>query len=299
MWQHVPVRILATVSLTWVMVTGSLASRALAQDAPTRETSSDTPHDAAPESVSIDVDVDGQLTLARSAIEDASFEDAEIALDRAASGTMDRERLLRWLELRALLAYADGRLGALEEALVGYATVAAGLYEPPASFPAPLRQRLGELADARIEIHAEPSLTAEGEGRLLVIPTQAIQDPGHLVRRIELTVSVDGTAPTDLSPGRGVPVPGDVHADVQVAYRALARGPGDAIVATLGDEAAGTQTLPGLPRSSDEAVIGIVVASAAVVVAGAVVIGWGVSDDWGRRGVTRIDGPVTAALFSF
>jgi len=271
------------------------AAGARAQDATATELPAETPT-----TPSVSVDVDGQLTLARSAIENASFEDAEVALDRAAAGTMDRERLLRWLELRALLAYADGRLGALEEALVGYATVAAGLYEPPASFPTPLRQRLTELADARIEIHAEPSLTAEGGGRVLVIPTQAIQDPGHLVRRIELTVSVDGTAPTELSPGRGIPVPGDVHADVMLSYRALARGPGDAILATLGDgDDTVTQTLPGLPRSSDELVIGLVVASAAVVVAGAVIIGWGVSDDWGRAGVTRIDGPVTAALFSF
>jgi hypothetical protein len=235
------------------------------------------------------------LDEASAAIDEARFVDADVALDQAARGTLTREALLRWLGLRALLSFADGRLGALEEALQGYASLLAPDDVLPAAFPTPLRTRLAELrdADARIELTATPAVTATGDGRELAMPAEARLDPGHLVRGIEVWVSIDGAPELMLAASEHVSIAGDVHRDVELRYRLLGRGPGGAIVRLEGTEDEPLVALaPALPRGLDDGVIAAVVTVAVVAVAGAVVLGWGASENWWRGSETRVIGPL-------
>lgn len=234
------------------------------------------------------------LDEASVAIDEARFVDADVALDRAARSTLSRDELLRWLGLRALLSFADGRLGALEEALQGYASLL-GPDEPLPSFPTPLRTRIAELREAglHVALRATPATTPTTEGRSVALPAEASSDPGHLVRSIEVWLSIDGAPEALVLPTEARPIEGDVHRDVELRYRLLARGPGDAVIALEGTpEAPLVAVLPGLPRGVDEGLVAVLVIAGVVVVAGAVVLGWGASDDWWRGDTTVIRTPL-------
>jgi hypothetical protein len=227
------------------------------------------------------------LDEAHRAIDEADFPAAVLALDHAAASAMTHDELLRWLELHSLLAFADGRLGALEEALHGYATLLAPGQAPSSSLPRPLRERLAELEGERITVRGEPAVTVANGARVLAMPTTVVEDPGHLVRRVDVRVRVGDAEPVALAPGETVALPGDVHADVEIGWTLSAVGPGGAIVQQV-DET-GT-TIAGLPRSSDDALIGGIVAGAVALVGVAVVLAWGASDNWWRGSVTSVHG---------
>lgn len=235
------------------------------------------------------------LDDASTAIDDARFVDADVSLDQATRTTFARPELLRWLGLRALLSYADGRLGALEEALAGFASLAPTDGELPSAFPSPLRARLTELRalGESITLRATPAVSLEGGGRELSLPVEATDDPGHLVRSIEVWAAIDDGAEALLAPGETRRIEGDVHRDFELRYRLIAHGPGGAAVATAGSLGAPlTLRVPGAPRSGlDDGWIAAIVTASVVVLAGAIVLGWGASENWWRGTATSVIGP--------
>lgn len=235
---------------------------------------------------------DTSLETAARAIDDADFPAAVLALDGATVLPMTQAELLRWLELHALLAFADGRLGALDEALHGLASVAPDRAAPP-SFPRPLVDRLAELVagETRIVARVEPAVTVDAEVRMLALPVTVIADPGHVVRRVDVRVSVGESAPVLLAAGGTVTIPGDVHDDAEVSWQLTIIGPGGAV---LREEPEVSDTLPGVPHSDDAPLIGGVVAGAVLLVALAGVLAWGATDNWWRGDVTNVHGTLVS-----
>ena len=239
------------------------------------------------------------IERARVAIEDADFAAAELALDEAVHAGLTPAELLQWLEVSAMLAFADGRLGAMEDFLLGWASIAPAETPIPSALPSALRTRLAELrADVQLHLSAEPLQSIEGATRRIALPVQVPSDPGHLIREVEVQIAINGAPFEALRQGEAVEVVGDPHQNAQVAYFVRALGPGGALIGTLGSEVSPVEALlTGLPPSTEGLTIGLVITGAAVLVGIASVLAWGLIEDWGRSNTSTLTGPSVAVRF--
>ncbi len=210
----------------------------------------------------------------RHAIEQGDLTTANTLLDAAMRAeTMTRDELAELIALRALLAYADDRLGVLEESLAGIATLT-----PPGwlldGFPPPVRARLAEVRAASSPVRLELELASEvvdGERRARVV-TSVADDPGRLVRDVEVRLAVGDGPLASVEPGATLSL-GDPHRDVVVRYALEGRGLGGASIATRGDDGAPERlSLAGLPVDDTFLHVALVTIGA-VLVAGAVAFG--------------------------
>lgn len=239
------------------------------------------------------------MTRARDAIDNADFAAAELALDEAVHAGLGPSDLLQWLEVSAMLAFADGRLGAMEDFLLGWASIAPTEVTVPTSMPGALRTRLNELrSEARIRVGAAPIQSFQSGVRRIAVPVQIRTDPGHLIRDLEVHVRIAEAPFAILAQGASIVVEGDVHEDARVQYFVVAHGPGGAVVATLGSEESPEETTcEGLPPSTEALTIGLVITGAAVLVGIAGVLAWGLIEDWGRDSSSVLNGPNVALRF--
>jgi hypothetical protein len=214
--------------------------------------------------------VDAELDLAQEALEAAQFEAAVQALDRASRCPSSRDALVRTLVLRALVAYADERLGALEEAV--RALVSLGLSERPQGLPPPVARRYEEVraSQAPIALLGEAVVSVRGGSRRIGIAPRVTGDATGLVRRVEVRARLPGQRFRLLEGDLKLELP---HLDAaRVEYVLVAYGPGDALVASQGSEdSPGSLRVEAAPRDTRGFVAAIVVAGVLLVVAGAAV----------------------------
>lgn len=181
--------------------------------------------------------VETDVAAARAALETGDLLGAGAAVDRGfASASLRAEELATLYELRALLAYADDRLGALEEALHALASLGAPM---PALFPPPLRTRYDEVRAAAEPIGLSLELVTEVERdrRIVRLVPRVDGDLGHVVRSVRVRAAID-EAPLALRTESDSLEAGSAHAAVELRYALEAIGPGGAIVATRGSDAA-------------------------------------------------------------
>ncbi len=213
-------------------------------------------------------DVAGDLDRARTALEEASFDEVDGALDRVSRCSLDRAALTRWLVLRTLVSYSDERLGALDEALRGL--VSLRLSERPSLLPPPVARRYDELVRTSPSIELDAALVVEpGEGRRRVgIVPRPATDPGRLVRSVEVLARI-GTAPFRLLPPDARLELPDLESSVRIEVVLRGIGPGGAIVATRGAERRPhVLVAQGIPPNRRPLVVGLTLAAAFFVVAG-------------------------------
>jgi len=212
-------------------------------------------------------DVSSELDAAEQALEATQFEAAVLALDRASMCPATRALLIRTLVLRSVVAYADERLGALEDAL--RALVSLGLPERPPVLPPPVARRYDQLRQSMqpITLAASPIVTSTSDSRRVGIAARAQHDAAGLVRRIEVHARLPGQRFRLLGDDLRLEVP-NLDA-VRIEYFLTASGPGDAPVATLGAEnAPEILRVAAVPRDSTPVVVAVVVAGILLVVAG-------------------------------
>lgn len=218
------------------------------------------------------VPVDETIAEAREALTSGDFSTAGAAVDRGLGReVLARDELVVLLSFRALLAYADDRLGLLEESLRALATLSAPL---PTDFPAPLAARYLEVLASTHPIELSLELaTAVDRGRRAVRLVPRVEgDEGRLVRSVRISGAIDD-GPLAL---RSIDVAldaGDPHRDVAVRYALEALGPGGVVVAGAGTTTVPqTERLRGLPI--DETFLHVaLVTIASVLLAGAVTVG--------------------------
>jgi len=227
-------------------------------------------------------DAPGRLAEGIAAYEEGRFEDARGHLDAAAgAGGLDRDGLIRWVSTRVLVAQGLGDDVALESALLQLVTLDPAGLGPNAS-PALARQTaaaLEQTGGATVAIEVDHERTDAG----LAVRARVRGDVGGLVRDLEVRARVTGGDWVDANAGEVV-LPGAAAADVEVV--AIARGPGGAPVATLGDDGSPHRLATPAPAAAlapadepaddggdDGALIGVLVAVGLAVVAGAVVLG--------------------------
>ncbi len=250
----------------------------------------------APASVDLLDEAAQQLELAR-------FDDAGRALDTAARGELDRTRLLRWLVLHALLAYAAEQLGATEEALAGLACLLDPSEPEPTSLPRVLRARLAEMRaeGMHVELGAVVTATPTDGGRDVGIVGEIRADAGHLVREVRVVAEIDGATAVEGRPHVTSIVRGDTSREVLVHYRLEAIGPGGAIVATHGTETAPLEeVVPGTPVDQTPVHVAVAI-TIGTLIAGAIGVAFAAveTDGFRRGGDVVIHGPTVGALFSF
>lgn len=218
------------------------------------------------------------LQRAMTAVEEADYVTAEIELDGAARSSLSTEQLGTWLLVRALLCFADGRLGALEEALQAYASLPSS--PPTIGLPGPVAQRIDELrSGGPVRLRASPALSRSGDGGLLVMGAEAEYDPGHLVRSIEVQASIDG-GPFLLLTGEETLA---LDAEHTLRYWMVAHGPGGAPVAVRGSADVPTlAVLRAMVEGPDPGILAAVIVAGVMVAAGTAVLAWGASDNWWR-----------------
>jgi hypothetical protein len=217
-------------------------------------------------------DVEASLTSARAALDEGDLIGAGTAVDHALlSETLSPDQLLAVYELRALLAYADDRLGMLEESLLALAIL--GASAAPASFPPPLRARFLEICARAPSLVLEVELVTEviGDRRTVRVVPVAHGDDGHLVRSLRARAGIDTAALRTVGPEEALAA-GDPHRVVEVRWALEALGPGGVIVARRGSEDdPESERLAALPI--DETFLHVALTTAgAVVVAGAIAL---------------------------
>lgn len=236
--------------------------------------------------------VSSVVTEVEAALEAGDLITAGTALDRGLSlSVLSPEALGRLYVLRASLAYADDRLGLLEESLRALAMLRVPM---PTSFPRALRARYEEVLalEPRLALSIELVTEVGAERSVRVVPT-ADGDAGHLVRALEVMASIDEGPLVPVSPEMLLDA-GDPHASVDVRYVITALGPGGAILATRGTtEAPAVETLEALPV--DQTFLHVTLATlAAVVVVGAFSVGMAyLATDGFTAGQSSTLGPVT------
>lgn len=228
-----------------------------------------------------DRDAAARLDEGVAAYEEGRFDDARAHLDAAAElDGLDRDALVRWVSTRVLVAQGLGDDAALESALLQLVTLDPGGLGANAS-PALARgtaRALEQTGGATVAIEVDHAETDEG----LAVRPRIRGDVGGLVRGIELRARSAG-GEWVASDGEVV-LPAAAAADVEVI--AVARGPGGAPVATLGDDDAPHHLATSAPAAAlapasetaseegdDGVLIGVLVAVGIAVVAGAVVTG--------------------------
>lgn len=243
----------------------------------------------------------------RSALEAGDLLSAGTALDRGlALESLTRTELIALYELRALLAYADDRLGLLEESLAALATLEA---EPPSAFPPPLRARYAELLSSAQPIDLSIELVAEvHEGRrtLRVLPV-ATRDPGRLVRSLVVRLAVDEGALALVSADEVTDV-GDPHRVVELRYAVEAIGPGRTVIGSRGSSTRPEEELiDALPVDETFLHVALVVVGTVLLASGvATAMAYLATDGFTTGQPTRLASPSctgapcgSAALFRF
>ncbi|MFO0686741.1 MAG: hypothetical protein U0234_32060 [Sandaracinus sp.] len=250
-------------------------------------------------------DVNADITSARVALENGDLLGAGTAVDHGlASAPLTEVQLASLYELRALLAYADDRLGALEEALHALASLGAST---PSLFPPPLRVRYDEVRASAGPIALTLELVTEIDGdrrRVRLVP-RVHDDAGRLIQSVRVRAAIDdgGLAPRAESDVIDL---GNSHRSVEVRYVLEALGPGGTTVATRGSEdAPEIEILDAIPV--DQTFLHVtLVTVAAVLVASAVAFGMAyLATDGFTAGQPTTLGPVScsgaacATLLSF
>lgn len=274
-----------------VLFLSVLPRLALAQSSPDAEASA--------------VPVEDPIAEARRGLEAGDLTSAGTALDRGLSlPELSTDELVALYELRALLAYADDRLGMLEESLEALATLGA---PTPSVFPPPLRTRYEEVrAEAQpIALVLELVTEVEDGRRTLRAVPRASFDGGHLVRALRVMLGVEDAELVLVREDEELDL-GDPHRVVEVRYVIEALGPGGSVVASRGTEhAPDVSTLDALPV--DDTFLHVAIATvASVLIVGAVTFGMAylATDGFTAAQPTTI-GPVTcggaacAPLLSF
>lgn len=233
------------------------------------------------------------LEQARAGLESADFGTADRALDRAAQGSMSRAELLEWLELRALLAYADQRLGALDETLRAYASLVPTGAAPPPSFPGPVRARLAELQAEARSIRVAAHVGSDGARREIQVAAEVLDDPGHLVRRTRVRARIGRAPLRELAAGQSLSATGDVHRELRVAYVVDAYGPGGAWLTSAGSARAPREvTVAGLAVDQTPLVVGATIAGVTVALGIiALVVAAAATDGFREGASTVVHGP--------
>lgn len=217
-------------------------------------------------------DVDTDIDSARVALDDGDLLGAGTAVDHGlASPSLTAAQLASLYGLRALLAYADDRLGALEEALHALASLGAST---PSTFPPPLRVRYDEVrANAEpIALTLELVTELEGDRRRVRLVPRVHDDEGRLIRTVRVRAAIDDSELALRTDGEALDL-GDAHRPVVVRFVIEALGPGGTTIATRGsDETPEVEILDGIPV--DQTFLHVtLVTVAAVLVAGAIAFG--------------------------
>jgi hypothetical protein len=251
------------------------------------------------------------LDEARAALEEPDLVAASAAVDRALSlPTLSPTELATAIRIRALLAYAEDRLGALEESLAGLAMLEPGGEVPP-EFPPPLRARYAEIAaeGRALVLRAELVVERGARGRSLRVVPTVEGDVGRLVRSLRVRVGVAGGALTAVDPDEPQAI-GAPDRAVEIDYVIDAYGPGGALLAQLGTESAPTEAVVDADPTDDTYLHVALVSVGAAVLAGAValVVAWLATDGFTAGQSTLVDPPTCsgapcrasgAALLSF
>jgi hypothetical protein len=171
--------------------------------------------------------VSAQLEEARGFYEEAEFDQALAALDRAAAGEgLDLSGAVALLELRAELHLALGDAAAVDHDMVQLATLAPDHVLDP-HHPPELQESLTRARAAAgqpLALHVE---TTPSEGRL-ALDASVVGDPGHVVREIRIEHRQDGGAWE--AGGASVEIAGGASVEVVVS----AIGPGGAVLTAEG-----------------------------------------------------------------
>lgn len=282
-----------------LLLFASLVPRlALAQSSP----GADAP---AVEEPAVDGPAVDHVAEARRGLESGDLISAGTALDRGLGlPLLTPDELVALYELRALLAYADDRLGMLEESLEALATLGAAT---PSVFPPPLRTRYEEVRADALPIALVLELVTEvedGRRTARAVP-RASAGGGNLVRALSVLLGVDDAELAPVSEDEVIDL-GDPHRVVEVRYVIEALGPGGSTVASRGTaDAPDLATLDALPV--DQTFLHVAIATvASVLIVGAVALGMAyLATDGFTAGQPTTIGPVTcggascAPLLSF
>lgn len=226
---------------------------------------------ALPALVSAQEPANEAIEAARVALDEGDLLGAGTAVDRAlSSDVLDREQLRDVLVLRALLSYADDRLGMLEESLEALAMLEG---PEPTAFPPPLRTRYREIVavDHAIALDVELVTDVLDDRRTVRVVPVAHGDAGHLVRELRVTAAVGEGPLAAVSPDAPL-LAGDPHAEREVHWTVQALGPGGVVIASRGaPEAPETSVLAALPVDHTFLHVAIVT-GAAVIVAAAIAV---------------------------
>lgn len=286
-------------------VVWALASSAIAQDAevappvaPT-ESRADAPQ-ANPEAAEAPLPLDSNALVAlpqerlvrgiHHALSRGDLIQANVILDAAfAHEPISRVELRELYGLRALLAYADQRLGQMEESLAGLATLSD---DPVEGFPPPLRERLVEVQETTppLQLRLELASEVHDDMRSVRPVPRTVHDRGRLVRHVRIFAATDD-GPLRLLGNSETLTLGDPHEEHRVRYALEALGVGGALLHTLGDRD-NPLTLRVEPLPKDRTYLWVAIGTVAgFVVLSAIAFGfaWVLTDGFTQGQPTVID----------
>lgn len=255
---------------------------------------------AAPAGAQPECDVNELLAGARTALEDAEFERADVLLDGVSRCPLDLDDLRAMLELQVLVSFADERLGALERSLRALASL-----DPeaaaPAFFPGAVVARWEEIRAQSEPLDAEVELVSEyqdGIHRVGLVANRR-QDPGNLVLRVDVFARLSGSGDYRLMrPGQRLEID-EPHEPATIEAHLALFGPGEARLASRGTPSDPVRLeVDPVPVDRRPLRIGLVVGGLLLAVGAAVFVVAAVRTDGFRSDETTAN-PATRALMSF